>query len=340
MSQSFENFDKPYRRGLVLGLSLAEVFLILLFLLLLASIGLTSSLQEELVETKEKNVELQDSLTAFRDVIGNKITLEEFTRLQKNAAARQRLVRENNELSDRLVEVENELAQVNEVAQILEENNIKPEDLESIIEGKETLADALAKKDALDKKLDEALKENENLEKELVNAEIKAELAESQLADEKDEVEKIAKILDSIKDKGRSPPCWFRLVSDTKSGPNTKRQKDVKIFDVKIEDDGFTVIKHNNAKIPRPIDFGNPSGLPAYPDTMFSRKLTSKEFQSGFIPFFRAGDNNKIQPYKCVFMVDVYDYTSNTNKIGYKKRLKLVESMFAKFEEKSRWPSN
>ena len=333
MSQSFENFDKPYRRGLVLGLSLAEVFLILLFLLLLASIGLTSSLQEELVETKEKNVELQDSLTAFRDVIGNKITLEEFTRLQKNAATRQRLVRENNELSDRLAKVENELAQVNEVAQILEENNIKPEDLESIIEGKETLADALAKKDALDKKLDEALKENENLEKELVTA-------ESQLADEKEEVEKIAKILDSTKDKGRSPPCWFRLVSDTKSGPNTKRQKDVKIFDVKIEDDGFTVIKHNNAKIPRPIDFGNPSGLPAYPDTLFSRKLTSKEFQSGFIPFFRAGDNNKIQPYKCVFMVDVYDHTSDTNKIGYKKRLKLVESMFAKFEEPSRWPSN
>ena len=70
----------------------------------------------------------------------------------------------------------------------------------------------------VDKKLDEALKENETLEKELVNAEIKVELAEGQLTDEKEEVEKIAKILDSIKDKGRSPPCWFRLVSDTKSG--------------------------------------------------------------------------------------------------------------------------
>ena len=54
MAQSFENFDKPYRRGLVLGLSLAEVFLILLFLLLLASIGLTSALQEDLVQNKKK----------------------------------------------------------------------------------------------------------------------------------------------------------------------------------------------------------------------------------------------------------------------------------------------
>ena len=78
MSQSFENFDKPYRRGLVLGLSLAEVFLILLFLLLLASIGFTSSLEAEKQELQVQKQELQDSLDAFRKVIGNNITIEEF----------------------------------------------------------------------------------------------------------------------------------------------------------------------------------------------------------------------------------------------------------------------
>ena len=40
MARSYKDFDRPYRRGLVLGLSLAELFLILLFLLLLASIGM------------------------------------------------------------------------------------------------------------------------------------------------------------------------------------------------------------------------------------------------------------------------------------------------------------
>ena len=34
MVKSYENFDKPYRRGLILGLSLAELFLILLFSIL------------------------------------------------------------------------------------------------------------------------------------------------------------------------------------------------------------------------------------------------------------------------------------------------------------------
>ena len=45
MAESYSNFDKPYRRGLVLGLSLAELFLILLFLLLLVSMGLTAFIQ-------------------------------------------------------------------------------------------------------------------------------------------------------------------------------------------------------------------------------------------------------------------------------------------------------
>ena len=47
MARSYENFDKPYRRGLVLGLSLAELFLILLFLLLLIATGLHQIKEKE-----------------------------------------------------------------------------------------------------------------------------------------------------------------------------------------------------------------------------------------------------------------------------------------------------
>ena len=58
MVKSYENFDKPYRRGLILGLSLAELFLILLFLLLLASMGISSALEEEKKQTKQKTKEV------------------------------------------------------------------------------------------------------------------------------------------------------------------------------------------------------------------------------------------------------------------------------------------
>ena len=336
MTESFQNFDKPYRRGLVLGLSLAEVFLILLFLLLLASIGLASSIQEEL---ESENQELRDSLEAFREVHGGAITIEEFTRLQKDAAAKQKLLKENVELSDRLAKAEKELAEVEDVIETLKENEIKPKDLKDIIEGKESLAEALSEKASIQEKLDRLNDEMSEVEKKLIDEQIKSEIANSQLAEAQKDVTDIAKILDSIKDKGRSPPCWFRLVPDKKSGPNVKRQKDVKIFDVKITDGGFYVMKHDNQQTPKPIDFGNELGKPAYPDKLFNKRLSATEFKLGFNPFFIAGDTNKIQPYKCAFTVDVYDYTSKTNKIGYKQSVKVVRGMFIPWNESGKWPS-
>lgn len=338
MAQSFENFDKPYRRGLVLGLSLAEVFLILLFLLLLASIGLTSALQEDLVQKQEENQELRDSLMAFKEVIGGKITIEEFTRLQKDAAAKQKLIRENEELTDQLAQATEKLEEVEEVIKTLEENNIQPKDLAKIISGKDTLARALSEKEKVEKKLEQVEKQKAELAQKLMIAEAQKELAESQLNETKDLLIKTAKTLDSIKDKGRNPPCWFRLVSDAKSGPGKKRQKDVKLFDIKIEDNGFYVIKHNNDNTPRPIDFGNQEQLPPYPKEFLNKKLNSGQFKKAFYPFFEAGEANKIQPYKCVFTVDVYDYTSATNKEGYKTNLKLVKELFINYNETSKWP--
>ena len=44
---SLEDLDKPYRRGLILGLSLAEVFLLLVFLLLLVTVGYAGLVFEE-----------------------------------------------------------------------------------------------------------------------------------------------------------------------------------------------------------------------------------------------------------------------------------------------------
>ena len=59
MARSYKDFDRPYRRGLVLGLSLAELFLILLFLLLLASIGMI----EEVKKEKDRYKELYEKST-------------------------------------------------------------------------------------------------------------------------------------------------------------------------------------------------------------------------------------------------------------------------------------
>ena len=46
-SEYFPDLDKPYRRGLILGLSLAEVFLLLVFLLLLVAVGYAGFVEDE-----------------------------------------------------------------------------------------------------------------------------------------------------------------------------------------------------------------------------------------------------------------------------------------------------
>ena len=80
MSNSYEPFDRSYRRGLVLGLSLAEIFLILIFLLLLASIGIAaiqekkkrdlSEKNEILISQNEKLNSIKDELSSIEEYIG------------------------------------------------------------------------------------------------------------------------------------------------------------------------------------------------------------------------------------------------------------------------------
>lgn len=351
MAESYSNFDKPYRRGLVLGLSLAELFLILLFLLLLVSMGLTAFIQEELDAANKKNEtlvsqnqELTDSLTEIQKILGGEITVVEFTRLVKDVAARQKLIRQNEQLVDQLSKVNKELKTLSAVSEVLKKYDIQPDALTELIEGKEDLAEALAKNTALRETIVEQESKMKAVNQELVQAEIEAELARSlleeakkQISEKQDKIVEISKILDAVTDKGRNPPCWFRLVDD-KSEPGAKRQRDVKIFDVKIEDDGFVVIKHNNDKTPKPIEFGDLSSLPLYPDSSFNKKLSQNQFSSIFKTFYMAGENNKIQPYKCMFTVDVYDRTSNTNKTGYKRSLNTIEGMFGTFMERGEWP--
>jgi hypothetical protein len=51
--QSFTDFDRPYRRGVVIGLSLAELFIILVFLLLLTIVGYAVNTEQALMEKEE-----------------------------------------------------------------------------------------------------------------------------------------------------------------------------------------------------------------------------------------------------------------------------------------------
>lgn len=318
MIRSYESLDKPYRRGLILGLSLAELFLILIFLLLLVALGAVQNLEERNQETEEKlqeaeeqlreteeqlqkaekeKKELQDSLTAIHEAIGREITVEEFGRLVKQVEERHELIEKNQKLSDQLAEAQEKIDQADKVAEILKENSIAPEDIEKILEDKES--------------------------------------AENQLNEAREEIAKRDQVINEYAKKGQDPPCWFTNVSDNDEVDGI-RQRHVKIFDVLITDTAFIVRWHDNSQIDA-IDKGNEDALPHVEASFMNRGLNAEEFRSAFSKFNNAGKAKTIQSYRCRFMVDVFDATSPDNKIGYKHNLGVVESLFYKYEERGQW---
>ena len=191
MRESYEQFDKPYRRGLVLGLSLAELFLILIFLLLLASVGVSTTLNEEKEDLEERFNELTDNLNVIYKNVGNEITVEDFLHLVKDAEEKEKLQEENETLRDELSAVDKTIASMKE-----------------------------------------ELKGSYKLQEE------KRVLREK--------FEEVTGALESLSmERGRNPPCWFiEIIREGEA-----RQKDVKIFDVKISDTGFTVRRHDNKNL-------------------------------------------------------------------------------------------
>ena len=64
----------------------------------------------------DKINELTDQLDAIHEVVGSKISLEDFTTLVKSAGERQRLINENNELRDNLADAQKKLDEIKEQA--------------------------------------------------------------------------------------------------------------------------------------------------------------------------------------------------------------------------------
>ena len=302
MIDSYSDFDKPYRRGLVLGLSLAELFLILIFLLLLVAISVVQFLEEDKEEfldqirsLKEENEKLHeqvkfvegekeklyDHLTRIYKDLGYEITEEfgDFTETIKDE--NERLTQENKKLQDTLFIKDKELADRQQ-------------------------------------ELNEADRENKELYAELEQKGFELLATKAEL-EQKTKNEKL----------GDNPPCWFTWSTDS---DGERRRKHEKIFDVLIRDDTFKVRRHDNSQITKNINTGKENVLLYVDKANLNRDLKIESFVPIFSKIRKAGELKNIQDYDCRFMVDVYDQTSQNNKDGYKHNLSIVESVFLKTE--------
>ena len=120
MNNSHEQFDRPYRRGLVLGLSLAELFLILLFLLLLTTIGITSHHNKEKRAAEALARNLQNRLQIFE---GNEISIEDYLRLKKQEREHEKVQKERDALAEETKDLKEKLDEFKKESNRLEKRN-------------------------------------------------------------------------------------------------------------------------------------------------------------------------------------------------------------------------
>ena len=325
MVKSYEQFERPYRRGLILGLSLAELFLILLFLLILTTMGITSLLDSESndkKEAQERAAELTDQLETIYEAVGNEIKPDDFTQLVKLASESKGLQKEVKSLKDQLSETQKELKSFEYLKQVIEVNNLEVEDVTNLIGNNKEMA--------------EVLKEIENLEKQLTEADIEVGDLQERIEQAEDASSEYLEALSNLSERGQDPPCWFVSVPDDLT-PGETRQKHIKIYDVRITDDAFEVRRHDNSNVALEIEKGNEAARPKISKEYLGNKLSETIFANQFRVLNDAGKNKRIQDYSCRFMVDVYDETSSGNKDGYKRKLSILENIFYKYSETGSW---
>jgi len=298
-----------HRRGLTLGLTMAEIFILILFLLLL----LFLTLHKEYEQTRVTLAGVRDELTATTAENESRATLPDEIR---------RLERKNAELEETLSDAERE----NTLAKsLLEENERRLEAAE------ESLAAARAQ---LPKDARELARQVDALEKDL-------SASHEREADSAQQLERIRKSHAELRDqlyarKGVDPPCWYEVVQR-----NGKRhEKPHYLLDVAVHDEYLRV--RVNREVPLPgyaIDEGGQRAPTSYAEEYAKlplailaatqeTRMSLDAFHALAAPVKRMGKDGQIRDYACVFYAKIWDHTSATAKGRWKLARENIEDFF------------
>jgi len=300
---------------MVLGLTLAEIVILIIFILLLIiSVFLTqrderlAKLDRDLADKSRQTILLQEQIKLLKefapgeenfDELFNKLVIkrQETEELKKRVAV---LIERHRTLVEKANALESELraakTQRDQVAEALARQGLDMSDIADMAQAQSMIED-------LQSRLDGAKKEIHELRRQL------EELGE---------------------EKGQHPPCWYRLVTRPNGKP---RERPLYIFYVRISDDNIFV---------KDIPALTPAYVLQKPKLPFNRsalntRLSFGEFVKSFKPLKDAADNKEVQAYSCKFYVKVWDAT--TSKKSYRRALeKVVETVFFTRIEDEPWP--
>ena len=278
--------EEGYRRGAVLGLTIAEIFILLVFLMLLALMGVNRYWGDKLdpwkeIMAKATPEEVEESLKHPDDIREEILELKE--QIEELAKQKERLQERIRILEDREGETGKRLDEAN--------RNLR-EAKRALAEHEKALADA-------ERKIETITTENHKLR------------------DRNNELEGEIEALDNkirIIGKGITPPCWYQLIEET--NPITKvnrREKPYYLFDIAIREDHMEV-----QRLPTPEGSAeDDGGAPYYEeakslefDTIpYGVPLTDSEMRNVMQGLYEKGKASQVRTYSCIFYVRVWDET-------------------------------
>lgn len=315
----FRDRSKDYRRGLVLGFSMAEIFLILLFLLLLTMASYSSVVEEKidlltqnLAQNQESIFELSNAnaeLSILASRRGSPIDLSKEivlakVELKKTKNTLQNALDNNNDLFQQLQNQQQQAALSNE-----------------IILAAQTISEKI---------------DQNNIVQWIGSVDDQLNDLSTDLSFARSETQKVRdKLYVLSKKTGIDNFCWYKEVV---TNDGALRERGIKTFDMRIWNNQIEVIYPTpptvfaNSVNELPIDLSTVNGF--YSDTAFREK---------FKDLYEYGIAGKVykQPAECHFQVWVWDNTGKRNKRGFKQKMRIVESYFFKLNVIAEpWPHN
>ena len=295
--------EEGYRRGTVLGLTIAEIFVLLVFLMLLALLGVNRYWSESFEPWRD--IMEKSTPEEVKRALGQPDELRwEIERLKRQI---EELEKEKERLQDRIRTL---VAREGTVGEELDETKHRLAECEKAIEDAK-------------RKIEMLMIENLRLR------EINNELRERNIA------------LDNqirIFGKGATPPCWYQIVEET--NPITKadrREKAYYLFDIVIREEHMEV-----QRVPIPEgraedDGGMPYAVEAKAlnlETLpYGEPLTNDKIREVMRHLHEKGKGSQVRTYSCVFYVRVWDETSTTAKGRWKQANdKVLERLFGTYE--------
>ncbi len=300
-----------YRRGLTLGLTMAEIFILILFLLLLLLLALyafNTEQENELQETNHILVAIEKELADVQSDPETPVAVAEKTPVAEVM---------KKPVTDSIKKQQSEL----------------PKKIEKLVrDNKELQARLEQKRDSLPEEMKKLERKNQALEDKLETSDTRLQETEEKLIT----AELFAK-------KGIDPPCWYQVV-DRRGEPH---EQPYYLMDIAVGDQNLN-FKLLQAPPGSAIDEQGQAAATTYaqeyeklPLLPLSEAGSSplREFIAMTEPIKHMGDDKQIRHYACKFYARVWDLTSATAKERWKQAEDAIKQSFYTYRVRNDpWP--